>query len=306
MYFLLIKLDCKVNGFEEAFYFRPVELDNRTIHLSFIIKKLPKKVIMKKLYFSFALLFFALLSCSDSETDGSSRLQVRLMDGPGDYEEVNIDIEGVSINYSNDDNDGWQELDMLQAGIYDLLELTNGVDVILADEELPSGTVNQIRLHLGENNTLIVDGQTVDLNTPSAQQSGLKLNINADLIDGITYVLLLDFDVEQSIVQAGNSGNYILKPTIRAIAEAESGAISGMVSPYDTQVMVFAHQGAGTDTLTTYVDDTSGGFLISGVPSGDYTLEIEPDSDSGYNSYSEDNVSVITGEITDVGEIFID
>ena len=257
----------------------------------------------------YALLFaLAFIACDSNDTnDGSARFQARLMDGPGDYEEVNIDIEGVSINYSNDDNDGWQELDIIEPGIYNLLELTNGVDVLLVDEELPTGTIEQIRLHLGNDNTLVLEnGESVDLMTPSAQQSGLKLNINADLIDGITYVLLLDFDVEQSIVQAGNSGNYILKPTIRAIAEAESGAISGSVSPFDTQILVFAHQGANTDTLSTYVDELTGGFLIQGVPSGDYTVELQPDMDSGYNSYSEDNVSVNTGEVTDVGEIIID
>lgn len=264
---------------------------------------------MKTTIFYIVAFAFAFLSCDsdDTNTEGSARFQARLMDGPGDYEEVNIDVEGVSVNYSNDDNDGWQELDIIEPGIYNLLELTNGVDVLLVDEELPTGTIRQIRLHLGDDNTLVMEGgETVVLTTPSAQQSGLKLNVNADLLDGILYTLLLDFDVDKSIVEAGNSGNYILKPTIRAIAEAESGAIEGSVTPFDTQVWVFAHQGANTDTLSTYADELTGGFLLNGVPAGNYTVEVQPDPDSGYSNYTETDVSVSIGEVTNMGEIAID
>ena len=65
------------------------------------------------------------------------------------------------------------------------------------------------------------------LTTPSAQHSGLKLNVHAELTEGITYKILLDFDAARSIVKTG-SGAYNLKPVIRTITEATSGLSKAM------------------------------------------------------------------------------
>jgi len=260
---------------------------------------------MNNIYFLVTLAFaFLFVSCNDDNGSSSqtATLQVRLIDGPGDYDAVNVDIQEIRVNYSGGD-EGWQTLDMQNPGVYDLLELTNGASLLLADEELPAGTIQQIRLVLGENNTLVIDDEEVELTTPSAQQSGLKLNIDAELIGGITYELLLDFLVEESIVMAGNSGMYILKPVMRATAVAESGAISGTVTPFDFQVLVSAD---GVTESSTYVDETSGGFLLSGLAPGDYTVTIEPDADSGYETIVRNNVSVSIGEVTQLGDIAID
>lgn len=161
-----------------------------------------------------------------------AKISVRLVDGPGDFEHVFIDVVDIMIKYNDDsdDDNGWQSLDAINAGVYDLLELTGGIDVLLVDDfELPPGTLNQIRLILGENNTVVIKGEeegefeTIPLKTPSAQQSGLKLKVNHELEAGFTYNFLLDFDVDQSIVVAGNSGNINLKPVIRVTTEVTSG-----------------------------------------------------------------------------------
>ncbi len=258
---------------------------------------------MKNLTF-LIVLFICLfsVSCSDSG-NGTARLQVSLVDGPGDYEKVNIDIQDFLINYSSDDT-GWQALNLISPGVFNLLELTGGVDLLLVDEELPVGELNQIRLVLGDNNSVVIDGEEIPLDTPSAQQSGLKLNVNSVLEEGIIYRIVLDFDADESIVKAGNSGKYNLKPVVRAMTEAQSGAITGKVVPFDVQVMVYAHQGVDSDTIRTYADDI-GKFLIHGVPAGTYEVEVEPEEDSGYQDVSIDDVEVVTGEITDVGEVDI-
>ena len=48
-----------------------------------------------------------------------------------------------------------------------------------------------------------MDGQERLLTTPSAQHSRLKLNVHAELKEGITYKMLLDFDAAPSIVKTG-------------------------------------------------------------------------------------------------------
>src|SRR3546814_20987710 len=103
--------------------------------------------------------------------------------------------------------------------MYNLLELVDGHDTLLVDAMIPSGKIHQLRLVLGDENWMTINGEDHALKTPSAQQSGLKLNINADVVPGIIYGLVLYFDVAKSIVEAGNSGKYILKPVIRTFLE---------------------------------------------------------------------------------------
>lgn len=159
-----------------------------------------------------------LISCSNE--NGTGILSVSLTDAPGEYEAVLIDLQGLRINASSDslDENGWQDLTLDTMGQIDLLELTNGNSILLTEDELPTGRINQMRMILGSNNEIVVDGDTLALETPSAQQSGLKFNIHADIVEGETLQMTLDFDAEKSVIAKGN-GMYSLKPVITVITE---------------------------------------------------------------------------------------
>lgn len=238
------------------------------------------------------------LSCStDLER---STLEVRLTDSPGDFEEVNIDIQGVEIHRSEGkQNSGWVALDVNE-GVYNILALSNGLDTLLGSAELPSGRVSQIRLILGTNNTVKINGEVKSLDTPSAQQSGLKLNVQTQMSPGITYLITLDFDAARSVVAKGN-GEYNLKPVIRAITEATSGSIEGNVVPKASMPAVFALD--GTDTVATAFTDSLGFFLLRAVPEGTYIVTFDPKP--GYTPTQVDNVTVTIGNVTHVGEVTI-
>jgi len=92
-------------------------------------------------------------------------LEVRLTDSPGDYQEVNIDIQDVQVNPETSES-GWQSLN-IKKGIYNLLNLANGLDTLLGIALLPVGHLSQIRLVLGTNNTLKMNDQIIALTTPS-------------------------------------------------------------------------------------------------------------------------------------------
>ncbi len=241
---------------------------------------------------------FTLTKCSKSNSS-TSMLEVRLTDGPGDYQEVNIDIQGVEVHSDGGDPaSGWKPLN-IKTGVYNLLKLTNGLDTLLGSIELPAGHVEQIRLKLGANNSIKALGVTSALNTPSAQQSGLKLVIKTDLQAGIAYKLVLDFDAARSIVSTG-SGKYNLKPVIRAMAQATSGAVKGIVAPVAAAPAIFVI--AGTDTVaTTFADQTTGKFLLKGLSAGTYKIEFA--SKSGYTSKEKTGVAVTIGTVTDLGTI---
>jgi hypothetical protein len=66
------------------------------------------------------------ISCKKNGTgDGTARLQVFLTDDPGNYQAVYIDVKDVQINVTGDTDDGWQSLQGVNAGVYDLLRLVN-------------------------------------------------------------------------------------------------------------------------------------------------------------------------------------
>jgi hypothetical protein len=177
------------------------------------------------LFLSFLLLASAFLffsGCSEDDDDntaGTADFRVSMSNTitARSYEAVNIDIQQISINVSADSNatSGWFNLATNQ-GIYDLLDFTSGNDTILAfDTVLVVQTINQIRLLLGDNNTVTESGVTYDLDTPSGQTSGIKIPVNVTLQPGFAYIVELDFDPNQSVVKTGND-NYKLKPVIKA------------------------------------------------------------------------------------------
>lgn len=159
-----------------------------------------------------SLLAFAAVAVLGCRKVGSTgQMTVKMTDAPGDFEQVNVDIREVQVQV---EGHGWVNLPTNQ-GVYDLLTLQNDITTILVNEgELPAGHVNQFRLVLGSSNTVKVDGLYFPLATPGAQQSGLKININADVAPNETYELLIDFDAGESIVEEGNGG-YSLKPVIK-------------------------------------------------------------------------------------------
>lgn len=263
---------------------------------------------LKSFFFVITTIIF--IGCTDSSTttptQENSKISVKLMDDPGDYDNVFVEIIDVKvkINDESEDENGWQSLEAINTGVYDLLELTGGINVLLVDDyEIPSGMLNQIRLILGEENTIVIDGETFPLRTPSAQQSGLKIKVNETLQAGYNYTFLLDFDVDESIVIAGNSGNINLKPVIRATVEADSGAISGSITPSEIQTEISATD--GNDTISAFTDE-DGGFVLVGLAEGTYTVTITPDAASGLTSQTIENVVVNVGETTDLGIIALE
>lgn len=255
---------------------------------------------MRKLSLFAGLLLLLATACN--KDDNTTSLVVRLTDSPGDYESVYVDIQSVQVHVSEGEQvEDWITLDS-NPGIYDLLELTNGVETVIAnDQSLPTGHYSQLRLILGTENSVVIDSVEYPLTVPSGAESGLKLHIHADLTEGITYSILLDFDAAKSVHKQGINDSYILRPVIKTITEAVDGAISGTVVPDSLNVAVFAL--IGDDTISTsYAVEGNGSFFLGGLADGDYMVTFDPGELSGFKGDTIENVTVTVGDVTDVGE----
>lgn len=214
---------------------------------------------------------------------GSGTLRLALTDAPScGYDAVHVTVEKVRVHQSSGANDtdaGWSEIVLNPARRVDLLGLTNGVLMELGQTPLPTGKYTQLRLVLAENNAsqplanavLPTGGSEVALKTPSGQQSGVKTNINIDIAANKMADFVLDFDACKSVVRAGASGQYLLKPVVTVIPRYVSG-VQGQVDPALGSAGAMVSLQLGGTVVKATVPDATGRFLLQPVEPGNYTL----------------------------------
>jgi hypothetical protein len=274
---------------------------------------------LKKIYFvaiAALVVMLGVQGCANDNESNTARVQLKLVDAPGDYSEVNIEI--VDIQYNNSDSEaGWLSFGTPEdyPMNVDLTTLIAGNSLLLADQIIPSGNLKQIRLVLGSGNTLKIEEQAemMALNTPSAMQSGLKLNMNTTLEPGFSYTFILDWDVQKSVVMTG-SGMYNLKPVIRVNTEVNSGSIEGnltgeVLNNGDSSFNPLANTiievyGVDVDAevyITESNTNANGDFLIQGLSAGVYKLKIvnqEAYDLVFYVDYESELITVNVGEVS--------
>ena len=225
-------------------------------------------------------------SSGGTATADSGTFRVALTDAPAcGYDHVNVTVQKVRVHQSStasDADDGWSEVVLSPAQRFDLLGLTNGVLAELGQTQLPAGHYSQLRLVLASNdsatplaNSVVPTGGTdeIALTTPSAQQSGLKMNVDIDVAANQMADFVLDFNACKSVVRAGNSGHYLLKPVVSVIPRFASGVVGyvdAAVANGNTSVSV---QQGGVVVKATAPDST-GKFVLEPVAAGTYDLVI--------------------------------
>lgn len=166
---------------------------------------------MKKTYFLSGLLAIACIAfyaCSKSEK--TVPLRILLTDKPAAYEAVNVHITGIRVKMHKDDA-GWIDVPSKDTTV-NLLDLQNGVTMLLAQGDVPQGVLKEVRFILGSGSNVVVNGTEYPLSTPSAEDAGLKIKIDKDLGENIN-TFTLDFDASESVKEEPNG--YKLMPVIK-------------------------------------------------------------------------------------------
>ena len=167
---------------------------------------------MKKITIASAFVLIAtvvLVACN--KNSDRTRLEIHLTDNPYNAQQVNVDLKEVRINMTNDSS-GWQSVKTVP-GIYNLLDLQNGVDTLVGAADIPAGTLKEIRLILGSRNSIMIDSVVHPLTIPSGSESGLKIKLNKKLQAG-TDALVIDFDAALSVLKLDEQ-NYHLRPVLK-------------------------------------------------------------------------------------------
>lgn len=184
---------------------------------------------------------FLVSSCQKDTQETKGTLHLSLTDAPIDeYDITGVFITIIGLEYNQGDE--WHVFEEFEAPqTFNLLDLTEGVSAPLGIFELEPGTYNQIRFMLdapemGQGDQvnpgcyLEFGGDpenTQPLFVPSGSQTGFKAVGEFIIPEAGDLYVTADFDVRKSVVAAGNSGKFILKPTIRLVVEDRSGNIDG-------------------------------------------------------------------------------
>jgi hypothetical protein len=234
---------------------------------------------------------------------------VALTDSPAcGYDQVNVTVERVRVHTSmaaNDSDMGWTEIPVSAPRKINLLDLQNGTIAELGQTTLPAGTYTQIRLVLRPNgggspaNSVVpTGGAELPLDTPSAQQSGLKLNRGFTVQPGELTDIVIDFDACRSIVTRGN-GSYGLKPVMQMIPRT-GAAIGGFIEPGVNGATVTAQKGGVV--LRATQPTSTGQFLLAPIDpnQGPYDVVFTA---AGRTTAVIAAVSVIANQTTSVGAV---
>lgn len=223
-----------------------------------------------------------------SPTGTTGTMRVSITDAPAcGFDHVYVTVEKVRVHSSASaaaTDAGWNDITLATPQRIDLLALSNGALTTLGQTQLPAGTYQQLRLVLSANttanplaNSVVPTGgaeQAVD--TPSAAQSGLKLNADMTVAADKVADFAIDFDACKSFVHAGNSGKVIMKPVL-ALIPMLSDAGMRIVGFVDASLAnggaTVSAQSAGVPVRATPTDAT-GKFVLYPVPAGSYDLVV--------------------------------
>lgn len=258
---------------------------------------------MNRLNFLLALLLAALLSsCESFDNSPKALVNVLLIDSPAQWDSVIVEIQGVELDFVPDGREGDIQKIFLpyEPGDkeVDVSQLVGGTALPVARSEMQLGQITGITLRLGPANSLFLDEDQYSLDLPGGNTDYFQ-PLAVDLEQGISYDLILDFDLEKSIqVTNPNPLELNFNPTIAAFTGIGRGDLSGSISPSEVRPVIYAIQ--ENDSVSTHTN-TSGFFLFRLEP-GAYTVFIDP-KDSKYQTDTLFNVKVEAGKTTALDRI---
>ncbi len=240
---------------------------------------------------------------------GTATLSAKLVDGPFRTSSGTATAVWVTISKVEAVGDGGVQTiatfsPSQKVNLTDLQDPSKALS--LGSATIPAGHYQQIRLVLdtsqpGNTSVDVLDSTTntttnYPLTIPSATgpsgfgggtstdggdgpgTSGIKVNVGLDAQAGQSYALLIDFNAAESIVSAGASGQWLMKPVLVGTMQATAGSISGtVVNKAGTPVgnaEVEAVQGT-TVVNTGVTDPNTGAFEINALAAGTYTLIVK-------------------------------
>lgn len=281
--------------------------------------KSKRKLVLASAIVSLCFLLF-ISSCkketsSSNSSTNAKKLSVYLTDDPCNFDSVFIDIRTVEVkldtsSHMNDDHFGdadddddddhrgrdeygkWDTL-TIRPGVYNVMALRNGVDTLLGTANLPAGRIRKIRLTLGNNNSLVINGTSYPLNLLPGTNNYVYVKLHDEDHDDLPTQssLWLDFNVCRSI--QSHNGQYYLKPVLKPFGKNHFGSIEGRVLPDSAHAFVVAQNASDSASA---IPGRDGEYKIRGLRAGTYQVSFK--GSNGYRDTTLTNVQLHDGQET--------
>ncbi|HEY4150438.1 MAG TPA: DUF4382 domain-containing protein [Chitinophagaceae bacterium] len=263
------------------------------------------------------MLFFACKkdnSASSNIPSGKAQMSIVMMDAPISFYKVLIDIKQVAVLIDtaaghNDpdlphewDNDYrgchnsntliWDTLSVTP-GVYDLLQLRNGTDTLLASGLITNGKVLKVRITLGTRDSVYTDSVTHYPLNIAWTTTFFDINIihgNIADISNNQFKLWLDFNLARSVVFW--NGAYWLYPEVVAFNDNALSKVQGRVLPAGASPFVMVYN--ASDTLYA-LPNWEGYYQVRGAAAGTYSIYFK--GQHGYQDTTISNIVVTAGKL---------
>ncbi len=259
----------------------------------------------------------------DDATATPNKVALYLTDDPCQFDSVFIDIKYIELKidtslygrqnrYNDNDDDHydhewdnshdedhqrsdhsgiWDTLNISE-GLYNILALRNGNNVIFGIGKIPVGKILKMRLTLGSRSYVVASGKKYSLSLFHDNDNYAYVRIHGSDQDrkfkpGQT-TMWLDFNICKSIKLVHH--DYYLMPFIRVYSMSGTGSLEGKVWPNAAQPFVVVWN--ATDTASA-LPEKDGHFKIQGLAAGSYSVIYE--GAFGYKDITLTNIQVTQG-----------
>ncbi|MEB2783416.1 DUF4382 domain-containing protein [Algoriphagus persicinus] len=219
-------------------------------------------------------------ACEGSDSSPKALLNLILIDSPAKWDSVFVEIEGVDIEVLVQGRETQSQTFYLEYKSGDkrikISDLVAGNALLLGRSELPIGQIINATIILGNDHSMFLKEKKFDLALSDPSENKISLATSIDIEQGTSYDILLDLDLEKSIVQVSESPlTYGLDPRFTLTKGAGTGKISGVIKPltlYPALILT-----GEKDTFSTHTD-ASGKYNLR-VPAGSYEIYFDAKDD---------------------------
>ena len=273
----------------------------------------------------FAAIAFVIIACNKDNTNAlnsstKTPLVVYLTDGPLGFDTVNLDIKMVEVKldtnaaHKDDDHFGDKDIDSLNdhmhhdgfgiwdtlaitPGIFNVAALRNGIDQSVATGSVV-GTIRKIRLSLGTNNSIVLNGVTYPLVVRSkyVYVDINKIHHQKDSVNTAATALRIDVDLYRSIKFI--NGTYYFLPFLKPFNDNNFASLSGLAKPADARPFITVFNSKDT---SYGVAEKNGYYKIRGLQAGNYSINFK--GNNGYKDTTISNINLMVGKETKIPEI---
>jgi hypothetical protein len=239
-------------------------------------------------------------SCEPADSGPKSLINLVLVDNPAKWDSVLVEIEGVEVELLVGGRESGSQNYYFEYKTGDkqirVSDLIAGKGLIIGREELPTGKIIGLSIKMGKNHILYQEKKGYNMPLGDPNNVFVKLATEMDLEDEIAYDIILDLDLEKSIIQKSTSPlAFQLIPFFTVRGGATSGDLVGTISPLTMKPAIYLIK--GLDSISSY-PNSSGRYLFKITP-GMYSVYFDP-KDSKYASATVTNLVVENGKTTEV------